>query len=254
MRIWILSDLHLDFGPIELPAVAADLVVLAGDLSLWEDLLPWVSATFPGMPVVLVLGNHDYYGQELPGFREALQRRARGSHLHLLENEEVCLGGIVFLGCTLWTDFGLHHHPMEAMWAAGDRINDFKHIRFRASAEDPYPTRLEPADSYLLHQESVRWLETRLAQREGERKIIVTHHSPSLRSVARDRAADPLTPAFTSNLEPLIERYSPEVWIHGHIHERADYQIGRSRILCNPRGYLGIEDGNGFDPGLVIEI
>lgn len=36
---------------------------------------------------------------------------------------------------------------------------------------------------------------------------------------------------------PLIEKYQPTLWIHGHTHEKADYMIGNTRIVSNPRGY-----------------
>lgn len=41
---------------------------------------------------------------------------------------------------------------------------------------------------------------------------------------------------------------------HGHVHDYFDYALGNTRVLCNPRGYVGIDDGNGFDPGLVVEV
>ena len=31
----------------------------------------------------------------------------------------------------------------------------------------------------------------------------------------------------------------PKLWIHGHMHNRSDYMIGDTRIVCNPRGYAG---------------
>jgi hypothetical protein len=33
----------------------------------------------------------------------------------------------------------------------------------------------------------------------------------------------------------------PEIvlWTHGHMHDPFDYMIGSTRVVCNPRGYLG---------------
>lgn len=34
LRIHVLSDLHLEFGPMHIPAVEADVLILAGDIDL----------------------------------------------------------------------------------------------------------------------------------------------------------------------------------------------------------------------------
>jgi len=43
------------------------------------------------------------------------------------------------------------------------------------------------------------------------------------------------------------------LWIHGHIHHRADFAIRGTRVVANPRGYP-TEPHTGFDPTLIIEI
>ena len=35
-------------------------------------------------------------------------------------------------------------------------------------------------------------------------------------------------------------------WIHGHTHDACDYMIGDTRVLCNPRGYIGHERDASF--------
>jgi len=69
-----------------------------------------------------------------------------------------------------------------------------------------------------------------------------------------------LSAAFASNLDHLVER--ADLWIHGHTHDNFDYQLGRCRVVCNPRGYVWERHGgNGhtvenpeFNPGLVVEV
>jgi hypothetical protein len=46
MKIHVLSDLHLEFGPITLPRVDAGLVVLAGDVHTKRNGIPWIRQTF----------------------------------------------------------------------------------------------------------------------------------------------------------------------------------------------------------------
>jgi len=108
MRLRVLSDLHLEFGPFEPPPCAADVVVLAGDIHTGTQALPWIQQHFPGMPVVLVLGNHEFYGHAAPALVEEFRAAVTGTNVHLLENAAVELAGWRFLGCTLWTDFCLH--------------------------------------------------------------------------------------------------------------------------------------------------
>jgi Icc-related predicted phosphoesterase len=87
--------------------------------------------------------------------------------------------------------------------------------------------------------------------------VVVSHHAPSPRSVAPRYGADLVSAAFASDLESLIEHYEPDLWIHGHTHDSFDYQLGRTRVVCNPRGYVSSQgnlENSRFDPELIIEI
>ena len=44
------------------------------------------------------------------------------------------------------------------------------------------------------------------------------------------------------------------LWIHGHIHESFDYKIGKTRVVCNPRGYASIEENKGFRPDYTLVV
>lgn len=83
---------------------------------------------------------------------------------------------------------------------------------------------------------------------------MVTHHAPSAKSLATQFAAEPLDAAFASHMDDLVQR--ADLWIHGHTHVPVDYKAtDRSgRVVSNPRGYVGVESVDGFDPTLVVEI
>jgi Icc-related predicted phosphoesterase len=51
----------------------------------------------------------------------------------------------------------------------------------------------------------------------------------------------------------VVAELQPLLWVHGHIHHRADYRLGSTRVVCNPRGYPE-EPGEGFDPQKVVEL
>ena len=153
MRLHILSDLHLEFGPAEVPTPEADVVVLAGDVHVGYEALAWAQDHFAGRPVVYVLGNHEFYHHALPGLTEGLKRETEGSHIHLLENSAVELCGFTFLGCTLWTDFLLLNDLRMATGVAEDIMSDYIVIRY-----GPENRKLRARDTAKLHAESRAWL------------------------------------------------------------------------------------------------
>src|SRR5687768_17337023 len=107
MRIRVLSDLHCEFEPYSPPPAAADVVVLAGDIHHATKGLDWAAGHFPGQTVVYVAGNHEYYGESLPKLTQQLRERAAELGIAFLENDAITIGGVRFLGCTLWTDVQL---------------------------------------------------------------------------------------------------------------------------------------------------
>jgi hypothetical protein len=248
MRLHILADLHGEFGPVAIPETNADIVVLAGDVAVGPRGLDWIRDRFPDRPVLYVLGNHEFYRHNLTGLTQSLKCEAEGSHIHLLENNSVELGGFRFFGCTLWTDFALRRNPERDMAKAGGLINDYRLIRFGTEGRI-----LQPRDTVRIHQESVSWLNAELAHQDPARAIVVTHHAPSPRSEAPGYANGPLSPSFVSDLGPLIERSGIPLWIHGHTHFNVDYRLGATRVLTNQRGYPR-EACPDFDPRMVIEV
>jgi hypothetical protein len=106
MRLRVFSDLHLEFERFDPPAVDADVVVLAGDIGTRTHGLTWALQTFD-VPVVYVPGNHEFYGGATPHLVHKLKAMAAGTHVHVLDEDAVVIGGVRFLGATMWTDFQL---------------------------------------------------------------------------------------------------------------------------------------------------
>ncbi len=73
MRLHLLSDLHMEFAPFAAPAIDADAIILAGDVSTGVKGFKWAQTTFPNRPVIYVLGNHEFYGQKLQKLLEQLK-------------------------------------------------------------------------------------------------------------------------------------------------------------------------------------
>lgn len=222
MKLWILSDLHLEYGGIVLPKINADVVILAGDIDVEGNGLEWALETFPDVPVLYVFGNHEYYGSSYPKHLYDLKEKAENTNVKILENDAVTIGDITFLGCSLWTDFNLYGNPKVAGYEATQIMADYKKIRL-----SPQDSNLRSLDTATIHHQSVDWLKSQCDEIKTK-KIIITHHAPSEKSVSLKFKGDRLNPAFASNLEPLVEASKAELWVHGHMHTASDYPIGKT--------------------------
>jgi predicted phosphodiesterase len=248
MRLHIFSDLHLEFAPLQPEQPKADVIIAAGDVDRGLNGLNWLKANFPEQPVIYILGNHEFYRHSLPALTHDLHRATAGTNIHLLEDAAVEIDGYTFVGCTLWTSFLVGPDPEAAMRAAEAGMTDFRIIR--NSTEQRV---LRARDTARLHQASVLWLKHELTQHDPARTVVVTHHAPSRKSEAPNHENSPLNPAFTSDLDAMIEASGVPLWIHGHTHYNVDYRIGSTRVMSNQRGYPN-QACKGFDARLVVEI
>lgn len=248
MKLLILADLHIEFGPFEPPETDADLVVLAGDTDLLTRGITWAKEAFAGKPVIYVPGNHEYYGETYQKLRAEMQEEADGSNVHVLDFGKYEQDGVVILGATLWTDFHLLGSQAIAMLTVEAGMNDFKKIRTLPSYK-----KFRALDALQAHSKEKAWLSKEIEAAAGKKLVVVTHHLPSLKSIPDQWKNDYLSAGFASNLDDLVARSGAALWIHGHTHTACDYMIGETRVLCNPRGYIGRED-SGYDPALVVEI
>jgi predicted phosphodiesterase len=258
-RLLVQSDQHIEQSDWRLPRKlpAHDVAVFAGDVSspLAASLLLLARERDAGIglsrDIVLVPGNHEYYGADVDDALAEGRVLAARLGIHLLDGDEAAIGGVRYLGTTLWTDYELYGNAVAARHAAAAQMNDHNHISRGAEG-------FSPADALALHRDRLAWLESRLAVPHAGATVVVTHHCPSPASVPAKYAGDALNPAFASNLDGLIRAHGPDLWIHGHTHSSFDYRIGGTRVLCNPKGY-GPRNGRAienreFRPRLVVEV
>lgn len=248
MKVQVLSDLHQEFGFSDISFIGADLVILAGDTNLGTKGVDWVKSTIPDVPVLYLLGNHEYYKGSYPKTLRQMKEAARGTHIHVMENNAITIDGVTFHGCTLWTDFELFGDPGVYGRICQDRMNDYRMIK-----SDPMYSRIRSVDTYQIHKESVRWLTDSLRGSTTQQNVVITHHAPSILSLPEEYRNDPVSAAYASNLEELILEFQPQFWIHGHIHTSSDYRIGMTRVICNPHGYLP-QKNLGFNDSLMLDL
>ncbi len=249
MKLHVLSDIHVEFGDFVVPDVGADVVVMAGDTHVGTRGLRWVLKQDLNLPVIYVLGNHEFYRDNFPGLIANVKKGAEGTNVHVLENDVFEFGGFRFFGATLWSDMDLFGDVPAAMAAAASGVNDYHQIRNSTNNK-----RLTPEETVAWHRQSVSQLVEFLKSGDPERSVVVTHSCPSIRSIPERFQNHRLAPAFATNMESIILNCRPRLWIHGHTHDSFDYQIGKTRIVCNPRGYVPKASNPEFDPGLTIKL
>lgn len=253
LKLQIVSDLHLSQSGFELPVTAADAVVLAGDVARPAEAVAWARSL--GRTVLYVPGNHEFYGNSLPGTRATLRQLCEGTQVHLLDDSAITLKGVRILGSTLWTDFLLYGtgEGRDAAVEAGSRfMRDFQRIR----VDDTSDVVFSPDACAAQFQRHAAWLRQALAQPWDGPTVVITHHAPSPGSVHPRFAGSPVNACFVSDAEALVAGSGAALWVHGHTHDSFDYQVGNTRVLCNPRGYVrdGVTENAQFDPALMVEI
>ena len=132
MKILILSDLHLEFAQLPLMPTQADVVVLAGEIWKNDNGIYWARSTWPDKELVYVAGNHEFYGREREYVLANLRAAAEETGVHFLDNTEVVIRGVRFLGTTLWTDFELFNKTNSSKEVIDDCMNclaDFRMIK-----------------------------------------------------------------------------------------------------------------------------
>jgi 3',5'-cyclic AMP phosphodiesterase CpdA len=261
VRLLVLSDIHLEFGPFLLPEDLDefDVAVFAGDIGRpITGALHWIEqqrrGPLKGRPVIFVPGNHEFYRDEIGAALRTGRDMAEKFGIHMLAPGSIALGGVRFVGATLWIDYNLFGNPIGARRVAQRGMNDHRLIEI---AENSKRRLFRPQDAEAIHRMELAFIRKELAEPFSGATVVVTHHAPHPGSVQPRYRGDPLTPAFVSDLSGTIEMFQPELWVHGHNHSSHDYRIGRTRIFSNQAGYPqsgGARENVTFDPRLIIEV
>ena len=255
MKIQYASDLHLEFaenrnyidnGGIE---PVGDVLVLAGDVSYLGDLkmikrrfFDWCAEHF--RETFIVPGNHEFYhGYDIAQTMEDFEFEYR-DNVRYINNRSVVIGDTELFFTILWTKISPLH-----LWTIQRGMNDFKHgildgERFSANDVDG------------LHERCMSWLEAVLKTSKAARKVIVTHHCPTLRGEFNGYPGGALNSAFLVDLDSFIERCGADYWVYGHTHFAggSGTKIGDTTLLCNQLGYVFYNEHKTFNVKAVIEL
>jgi len=265
MKIAVCSDLHLEFGDLDLEnAENADVLILGGDIFVANDLTYLEPAPIDNvlMPtsmslrarryydfiercckrfphVVLITGNHEHYHGDFAETHWILRKVfADFTNLYILDKQFTIIDNVVFFGGTLWTD--MNGSDPHTMLTNRGLMNDYNCIK-NTSQEGMKV--FMPQDSVDDHKKFLTELEKVLDVYPTQTTVVVGHHAPSKASThPRYKTETTMNGAYSSNLDNFIlDNRQIKLWTHGHTHEDFDYRIGTTRVVCNPRGYDGYE-------------
>ena len=263
-KIRIVSDLHIEFDrhanlEYRLDTLDTDketILVLAGDVCVTEKIKHFryffedVNDRF--YAVVYILGNHEYYRGNYPTVPEKTINGLQGlDNIYFLNDSHIYIDGILFIGGTLWTDMG-GGDPI-CCFDAQRYMNDYKLIRTGTAAE-PWKMKFRPAHSIDAHRITKKYIFEVLKEENADKVVVVTHHAPSSQSIDQRYKLDSQNPAYFSNLDDGILDNHINLWVHGHMHSSNDYMIGETRVINNPRGYLGSGLNPDYNNTLTIDV
>jgi len=227
--------------------------------------------------VVYVAGNHEHYdGDFQKTYNHLKDKLGYLENIHVLDKETFSHQGITFVGSSLWTD--MNKCDPLTLFHVKSMMSDYKYIK--NSAKKVYRTvplykkdedgvyllddrgnyiqcgtkkkesdaLLSPEDTVVEHRKCLEYIRqvcinVREQGSNGNRVVVVGHHTPSFQSMDDCYKHDTImNGAYHSRLEEFITDHSEIVmWVHGHVHDEHDYEIGDCRVVCNPRGYVGYE-------------
>jgi predicted phosphohydrolase len=249
MKIRLLSDLHTEFRlPYKTHQMSEyrgeDVLVLAGDIAsgssnTMDVIKHFLDCGFPN--VVYVAGNHEYYGTSVEDFNTKMfDKCAATTGAYFLNQNNITIDGVLFVGATLWTNF--MDNPISQ--AVCKRvINDFRQIK-----------NFQTRDAYDLYYKHLDYIKLHYELRGDRRVVVVTHFLPARECIAPQwRGGDLLNDYFANDLGSWIADMENTTWLFGHTHDAMDFELGNTRLVCNPHGYYNaMNDGVGFDPHKTI--
>jgi predicted phosphodiesterase len=267
MKIAVCSDLHLEFGDLDLVNDQdADVLILGGDIFVVEDLnylepfndvlmptrmnlrarryfdfVERCSKRFP--QVILIMGNHEHYHGDYAATAKTIRGTFGDLHnVHFLDKEWRIINGVLFYGGTLWTD--MNGEDPVTMQQIRFMMNDYQSVKNTTKREGFYTRKFLPEDSVQDHKKFLEELRKVLAVYPTQKTVVVGHHAPSKASThPRYKHEHIMNGAYSTNLDEFIlDNRNIKLWTHGHTHHEFDYMIGTCRVVCNPRGYDGQEE------------
>jgi len=258
MKIAYCSDLHLEVREQNFELPDADLLILAGDICLIYDLADvWAMNKVPAgqrdffqqvsakyKNVIWIPGNHEYWECSLTSTALKANQFLLSEHLDNIvfsPCSSMRLNGIKFVFTTLWTDvYEPPALPYSSSYSRHNYMRDYDEVKVESEEENVLPRKLRVADTRKMHADQRAFIMAEI--QNEERVVLVTHHAPDLKSYDAARSDGMEYYYCCTDMKEIIEQNSQiEYYIHGHTHNPIKYDIGKTTVISNPRGYYGYE-------------
>ncbi|WP_417364519.1 metallophosphoesterase [Galbibacter sp.] len=250
MKIQYLSDLHLEFRsnaswiakhPIP---VIGDILVIAGDTHLLDDqyrkldFFKDISDRF--QQTYVIPGNHEFYKGYDVAVCEGKIHEDLLPNVKLIHNDFVYHKDIKLIFSTMWSF--IEHFPDEISMG----INDFRKINYKGN-------RLRISDFNNIHNKCMDFIEGQVS--ENGKKVVVTHHLPSVACNAEEHRDSHYNEAFCVDKTEFITQSDVSYWIYGHNHRvLPPIDLGGTKLLSNQLGYVDHFEHRNFDPSKCIDL
>lgn len=262
MKIAVASDLHLEFGDINIQNTdSADVLILSGDICVAADIgrpdphnflddarsnrivdfFKRCSFQFPH--VIYVLGNHEHYHGDFANTYTKIKSMLESnmlSNVYLLEREIKEIDGVTFIGGTLWTD--MNNGDQLTLYHMRSMMNDFRCVEnshrvvnYKAyeqingvdNRERPiFKTRtakFSPEDAFEEHIKMKGYIQQIVAGKADQKFVVVGHHAPSPLSIHPQYANDTvMNGGYSSDLNEFILDH-PQIRLWTHGHTHHNF-------------------------------
>lgn len=252
--------------------VAADLAIDNDRKKRFVDFIDRACTTFKH--VIFICGNHEHYHGDFATSYEIIREAFKEyNNLLVMDREWQTIDDVTFIGGTLWTD--MNKEDPHTLYAIKNYMNDYRIIKdssspvtYKAYFPKDQPTdmtdeewlalpshmredftfktrvgKFSPEKSVEEHKNMLMIINAAVEANPAGKFVVVGHHAPSKQSTKPQYEDDVIVNgAYSSDLsEFILDRPQIKLWVHGHTHSQFDYMVGSTRIVANPRGYVGYE-------------
>lgn len=149
MKISIASDIHLEFGDLDVQnSDQADVLILSGDICVAADISRpdphnfmegarsnrivdfFKRCSFQFPHVIYVLGNHEHYHGDFATTTDIIQSMLNYNcldNVYLLDHAVRVINDVTFIGGTLWTD--MNGRDSSTLYHMTSMMNDFRCVK-----------------------------------------------------------------------------------------------------------------------------
>ena len=241
---------------------AADILIFAGDNSHYnnqmEKILKYLASKKIYKKIFVTFGNHDLYL-----ISSAQESKYKLSWNKVIEMKEMCekidtvefldgniveVDGIKIGGLGMWYDFsygkknfGMDDSQMLQLWKK--KMNDSNLIKGQDSMPelDDVVTMYGYSKMKFYSFDPLAFFDKELVKMQKiieECDVFVSHVGPVVPPNIQPDYMDAVTGFYFFDGEQYLwNDKAPKVWIFGHTHDKYEFKVNNTWLMCNPLGY-----------------